>query len=88
MAETKSWYDGYRFREFGYDAKTGEAFIPNREIRRKRYAKAPEGYEGEILFAGISYDRKDKRHSCQTETQPAHAPAVETPRFLHPFEAI
>ena len=32
MAETKSWYDGYRFREVGYDAKTGEAFIPNREI--------------------------------------------------------
>lgn len=57
--------------------QTAESAIE--QIRRKRYTKALEGYGGEILLVGISYDRKNKRHSCQIDTLPAPAGCRNTP---------
>lgn len=52
--------------ELKYD-KTAESAI--RQIKDRQYAKALEGYVGEILFVGINYDRdkKEKHHSCIIE---------------------
>lgn len=52
--------------ELKYD-KTAETAI--RQIRDRQYTKALEGYAGEILLVGISYDsgRTDKQHSCVIE---------------------
>jgi hypothetical protein len=44
-----------------------------KQIRDKQYTKALEGYCGEILLVGISYDRQDKgtgenrKHKCRIE---------------------
>lgn len=38
-----------------------------KQIREKRYASWVEGYTGEILLVGISYDWKEKKHSCVVE---------------------
>lgn len=35
------------------------------QIKEKQYGKALNGYEGEILFVGINYDKKSKTHSCK-----------------------
>lgn len=35
------------------------------QIKEKQYGKALNGYEGEILFVGINYDKKSKKHSCK-----------------------
>lgn len=37
------------------------------QIRRKEYVFWIQGYTGEILLAGINYDRKSKKHSCMIE---------------------
>lgn len=39
------------------------------QIKDRHYTQAIEGYTGEILLVGISYDRddKEKRHSCVIE---------------------
>jgi len=37
------------------------------QIKEKKYAKALERYQGEILLVGISYDRGTKAHSCIIE---------------------
>lgn len=37
------------------------------QIKEKQYTKVLEGYSGEILLIGISYDRDTKAHSCRIE---------------------
>ena len=45
--------------------KDTETFIL--QIVQKQYVKALEGYAGRILLAGVSYDRKSRRHECRIE---------------------
>ena len=49
--------------------KTAETAI--QQIKDRHYTQALEGYTGEILLVGISYDKenKDKPHSCIIEKQ-------------------
>lgn len=37
------------------------------QIREKKYTEALKDYHGSLLLAGISYDRKTKKHSCMIE---------------------
>ena len=37
------------------------------QIREKKYGEALKEYEGNLLLAGINYDRKTKRHTCRIE---------------------
>lgn len=39
------------------------------QIREKNYPAALQEYSGELLLAGISYDRKTKKHSCVIEKE-------------------
>ena len=47
--------------------KTAETAL--QQIKDRHYTQALEGYTGEILLVGISYDREDKEkpHSCVIE---------------------
>ena len=38
-----------------------------RQIHEKRYSGVLKGYDGNILLAGISYDKGTKKHSCIIE---------------------
>ena len=37
------------------------------QIKERRYVKALEGYSGNILLVGISYDKDSKKHECKIE---------------------
>lgn len=37
------------------------------QIREKRYTEALKDYHGELLLAGINYDKKSKKHTCVIE---------------------
>ena len=37
------------------------------QIKNKLYYESLALYQGELLFAGISYDEKEKTHSCRIE---------------------
>lgn len=37
------------------------------QIKEKKYVSALQGYDGDLLLAGINYDKKSKRHQCVTE---------------------
>jgi hypothetical protein len=39
------------------------------QIKEKKYIKALDGYKGEVVLVGISYEKKgeDKKHSCVIE---------------------
>ena len=50
--------------ELKWDAEADTAI---RRIHEKRYEGALQGYEGNILLAGISYDKAAKKHSCIIE---------------------
>ena len=50
--------------ELKWDAEADTAI---RQIHEKRYEGALQGYEGNILLAGISYDKAAKKHSCIIE---------------------
>ncbi|MDO4272387.1 MAG: AAA family ATPase [Eubacteriales bacterium] len=45
--------------------QTAEGAI--QQIRDKGYVKVLESYKGNILLAGISYDKKQKKHECKIE---------------------
>ena len=36
-------------------------------IKEKNYPKALEGYAGELLLVGISYDKRTREHACIIE---------------------
>ena len=40
-----------------------------RQIREKQYPEALKDYRGNLLLAGINYDKKTKRHSCVIEKE-------------------
>lgn len=44
-----------------------EAETAIRQIKEKKYPKAMERYNGEILLVGINYDKDTKKHSCKIE---------------------
>ncbi|MDE6964643.1 MAG: PD-(D/E)XK nuclease domain-containing protein, partial [Lachnospiraceae bacterium] len=52
--------------ELKYDKSADTAI---RQIKEREYAKALEGYAGEVLLVGINYDKnnKNKPHSCVIE---------------------
>ena len=37
------------------------------QIKEKKYVKALDDYNGEILLVGINYDKKSKEHQCVIE---------------------
>ena len=37
------------------------------QIKEKKYVKALEDYNGEVLLVGINYDKKSKEHQCVIE---------------------
>jgi hypothetical protein len=50
--------------------QTAETAI--RQIKEKKYVKALEGYSGQVLLVGISYDRETRKHSCEIEISANH----------------
>ena len=38
-----------------------------RQIKEKKYPKSLEGYTGNILLVGVSYDKKTRKHECRIE---------------------
>lgn len=50
--------------ELKYD-KSAEGAIE--QIKEKRYAKALEDYQGNVLLVGINYDKETKEHTCVIE---------------------
>ena len=45
--------------------KSAQAAIA--QIKKRQYPQSLKGYAGEILLAGIDYDRKTKEHRCAIE---------------------
>ena len=37
------------------------------QIKDRHYTQALEGYSGEILLAGVNYDKDSKEHTCEIE---------------------
>mgnify|MGYP000125846166 CR=1 FL=1 len=37
------------------------------QIKEKKYVEALKDYHGNLLIAGINYDKKTKKHSCIIE---------------------
>ena len=37
------------------------------QIKEKQYVQAIKNYTGDVLFVGISYDKKNKKHECAIE---------------------
>jgi len=50
--------------ELKVDKKAASAIA---QIKEKNYTQALEGYRGEILLVGISYNRTTKKHECKIE---------------------
>ncbi len=45
-----------------------DAGIALEQIMDKNYVKCLKDYSGQVLFVGISYDKKTKKHECRFET--------------------
>lgn len=45
--------------------KSAESAIA--QIKEKRYIKALDGYNGNLLLIGINYDKNSKKHQCVIE---------------------
>lgn len=52
-----------------YDAKAGEAFIPNEEVQSSfiQAVKNEGRNEVYLLLVGINYDKKARTHQCKIE---------------------
>jgi hypothetical protein len=55
----------------GFDQRTGEAFVPNREVAEEFERSLKHGWGAEVAKAikasGISYDKKTKKHNAVIE---------------------
>ena len=51
--------------ELKWDKNAGLAIA---QIKDKGYVKCLKDYEGTVLFVGINYDKKTKKHECRFET--------------------
>ena len=51
--------------ELKWDKNVGVAL---EQIRDRKYVKCLKDYEGTVLFVGINYDKKTKKHACRFET--------------------
>lgn len=47
--------------------RNGSAESALHQIREKKYFSSLENYTGKLLFVGINYDEKKKKHTCQFE---------------------
>ena len=47
--------------------RNGSAQSAIDQIRERQYFDPLEHYQGDLLFVGIDYDEKDKKHSCKIE---------------------
>jgi len=50
--------------ELKVDHKPEEAIA---QIKEKKYPEALEDYHGNLLLAGINYDKKNRKHTCKIE---------------------
>ena len=50
--------------ELKVDHKPEEAIA---QIKEKNYPEALEDYHGNLLLAGINYDKKNRKHTCKIE---------------------
>ena len=50
--------------EIKYDKSATGAI---QQIKDKKYVSVLKEYHGNLLLAGINYDRKTKKHSCEIE---------------------
>ena len=37
------------------------------QIKERKYVKALEGYQGNLLLVGINYDKESKKNQCKIE---------------------
>lgn len=44
-----------------------KAYTALEQIKEKQYVQAIKNYTGDVLFVGISYDKKSKKHECVIE---------------------
>ena len=51
--------------ELKHNGKTETALT---QIKEKKYFASLESYSGDLLFVGITYDEKTKKHECKIET--------------------
>ena len=51
--------------ELKWDKSAGGAI---EQIKEKQYGNALKEYQGNLLLAGINYNRKTKKHECVIET--------------------
>jgi hypothetical protein len=51
--------------ELKWDKTAGIAL---EQIKDRQYVKCMKDYHGQVLFVGISYDKKSKKHECGFET--------------------
>ena len=49
-----------------YDVEKESVRIPNKEVVKKYIEALPE-YQGNLILAGINYDKKTKKHTCLIE---------------------
>ena len=49
-----------------YDVEKESVRIPNKEVVKK-YLQALSEYQGNLILAGINYDKKTKKHTCLIE---------------------
>ena len=53
------------------ELKYGErAEIAINQIKQRQYSDKVNDFAGDLLLFGISYDKKEKKHSCVIEKQP------------------
>ena len=45
-----------------------DAGIALAQIKDRQYVKCLKDYQGKVLFVGINYDKKTKKHTCRFET--------------------
>ena len=50
--------------ELKYDKSAEGAIF---QIRERKYVKALDGYQGQVLLIGVNYDKKSKMHECVIE---------------------
>ena len=50
--------------ELKWDKNAGIAL---NQIKDRQYIKSLKDYHGKVLFVGINYDKKSKKHECKFE---------------------
>ena len=64
---SKTWKKLSKIKASGTLNQKAIVMFPRIQVKKKKYVKALEEYQGNLLLVGVNYNKESKKHQCVIE---------------------